>query len=455
LTADALGRLLPSRKPPHHKPPDAVDRDQNPPCSVRSLPDRTLGSARISSSGHSRLRLSDERLIELCRRGDEAAFETIVERYRAPLLRHCQGIAAEDAQDAVQQAFIEAWSALRSGTEVRHLRAWLFTIARRAALQGLRRRGERSSELPESLAGRHSSAEQFEQAATTREIFAAITDLPGAEHDALVSMSFHGRSARATARDLGVSEGAARQLVFRARARVRAAARAFVPPIPAFRLLRGPGHARRITALGHATPGASPAAIGTLSKLAAIALLAVGVGAPIVALRGGQEASPSPVSQAAEPGVAPRSSARSAAPGTPRSRHHSAASRRSSPLPRASAGAVVAGSTAPGSPAREGTLVGGAGEATGDSGKANSSGDDHEKLAGTSEPVPSTLVEEAKHASVGVTPPLVAPTIPAPATSAGQVAAEAEAAVDGAAGAVGGVVQETVPVQPHLPASLP
>src|ERR1700736_3837781 len=81
------------------------------------------GCARIPPNTLLR-RERDERLVELARAGDERAFEAIIERYAPALLAHCRRIAGETAaQDAVQQAFITAWSALRGGQDVRHLRA--------------------------------------------------------------------------------------------------------------------------------------------------------------------------------------------------------------------------------------------------------------------------------------------------------------------------------------------
>ena len=77
---------------------------------------------------------SDERLVELARAGHERAFEAIVERYRAPLLRASRRYLPEArAEDALQQAFISAWGALGRGDEIRDLRAWLYRIVHNTA----------------------------------------------------------------------------------------------------------------------------------------------------------------------------------------------------------------------------------------------------------------------------------------------------------------------------------
>src|SRR3954469_21739634 len=75
---------------------------------------------------------SDERLVALARAGHERAFEAILERYRGGLLRVARRYLPDArAQDALQQAFLAAWSGLRRGDDVRDLRAWLHRIARR------------------------------------------------------------------------------------------------------------------------------------------------------------------------------------------------------------------------------------------------------------------------------------------------------------------------------------
>src|SRR5215208_1323383 len=83
---------------------------------------------------------------------DERAFEALVERYRKPLHRHVGKLLPEArAEDAVQQAFINAWTALQRGVEVREPRAWLYRVAQNAALNALRMQGYEYDELQESL----------------------------------------------------------------------------------------------------------------------------------------------------------------------------------------------------------------------------------------------------------------------------------------------------------------
>jgi RNA polymerase sigma factor (sigma-70 family) len=215
-------------------------------------------------------RQSDEQLLAMARLGDDAAFEAIVGRYHSPLLRHCRRVAGgSDAQDALQQAFLSAWRALRADCDVRDLRRWLFTIAHRSALRARREEDTRVGELPGTLAGSGSPAEDLEQSVRVNETLAAIAALPPLERDALVSTALQGRSGRDAARALGVSESTVRQLVFRARAHTRAAVHVFLP-LPLLSKLSHGG--RRATAIVSGSPAScSPETGGLLIKIAALA----------------------------------------------------------------------------------------------------------------------------------------------------------------------------------------
>src|SRR5947208_2474581 len=84
------------------------------------------------------------------------------------------------------------------------------------ALQALHGQGAPAEGLGRERASARSPEEHLEQATHVRETLAAVAGLPPRERDALVWTSIQGRSGSDIARELGVSETAARQLVFRA-----------------------------------------------------------------------------------------------------------------------------------------------------------------------------------------------------------------------------------------------
>src|SRR5688572_11806175 len=74
--------------------------------------------------------------------GDEAAFAAAVARHRAELHVHCYRMlgSLEDAEDAVQEAFLRAWRGRATYAGRASRRAWLYKIATTTCLDALARR---------------------------------------------------------------------------------------------------------------------------------------------------------------------------------------------------------------------------------------------------------------------------------------------------------------------------
>src|SRR5436190_3578998 len=185
---------------------------------------------------------SDDRLVDLARAGSEPAFEAIVARYRAPLMRYCRRILPEArAEDAVQQAFVGAFAALRRDDAHIDLRPWLYRIAHNTALNVLRDRGLKHSELDETIDGVERPDQAMERRQRLRDVIAAVKALPERQRDAMVLRELEGRSYEEIALELGVTGGAVRQLLNRARTTLRAGATAVTPLPLVVRLCSGEG----------------------------------------------------------------------------------------------------------------------------------------------------------------------------------------------------------------------
>jgi RNA polymerase sigma-70 factor (TIGR02960 family) len=89
--------------------------------------------------------VSEERLLADARRGDEAAFELLVGRYRGELYGHCYRMlgSVQDAEDALQESLLGAWRGLAGFEGRSSLRAWLFRVATNACLRLSSRRPRR------------------------------------------------------------------------------------------------------------------------------------------------------------------------------------------------------------------------------------------------------------------------------------------------------------------------
>jgi RNA polymerase sigma factor (sigma-70 family) len=216
---------------------------------------------------------ADDRLIVLARNGHERAFEAIVERYRRPLLRHgCRLLGEARAEEAVQQAFVAAWMALQRGDEVRHVRGWLHRIVHNAALNAMR--GERGdhAELRELLDGAGGPEDELERRELLRDTLANLAALPARQREALLRIAVEGESAEEVGSSLGLTEGAVRQLLYRARTTLRAAATAVTPMPVASWLARVQPLTERIAELAG---GAGPAGLGpVLAKTGVVVVVA-------------------------------------------------------------------------------------------------------------------------------------------------------------------------------------
>ncbi|MFL5846815.1 MAG: RNA polymerase sigma factor, partial [Solirubrobacteraceae bacterium] len=216
-------------------------------------------------AGSSLLRLqSDERLVALVRDGHDPAFAAVVGRYESELQRYAARIVGPSrAEDVVQQAFLNAHTALVASADDIQLRPWLYRIAHNAGLNVLRSSRE-EIELDERLAA---GGDSVEHEAETRErlqaALAAIARLPEPQRDALTLRALEGRSHAEIAGTLGVSPGTARQHVHRARATVRAVVSAVTPYGLMMRLaMAGGGEPVGASVLGGAGIGATAAKLG-------------------------------------------------------------------------------------------------------------------------------------------------------------------------------------------------
>jgi RNA polymerase sigma factor (sigma-70 family) len=234
----------------------------------------------MSPSVSARLLLtqSDARLVAFAHAGHERAFEALVQRYRRPLLGYCRRLllSPERAEDTLQQALLQAWLALRAGTEVGDVKPWLYRIVHNAALNALRVSGYDYCKLNESLSGADAPQEDLDRRIAVREALAGLAALPEMQREALLRTAVEGRTHQQVARDLGLSENALRGLVYRARSSLRATVSALMPPPLVSWALgsggRGAPVMERLAELG--AGGGSAGVAGLLMKGGAVAVTA-------------------------------------------------------------------------------------------------------------------------------------------------------------------------------------
>lgn len=165
---------------------------------------------------------TDGRLVALVRDGYESAFEEIFRRYGAALRSYAASIVtAQRADDVTQDAFTKAYLALRGTDKEIQLRPWLYRIVRNTALTNIRDEPSPGSELDGTYAGGIASEELAEQREEIKRLMAGLRKLPEPQRAAIVMRELEGLSHEQIAASLGLSGGAVRQSIYRARRALR------------------------------------------------------------------------------------------------------------------------------------------------------------------------------------------------------------------------------------------
>lgn len=224
----------------------------------------------------------DRRLVTLVREGYENAFEEIVRRYGKPLTRYAAAIVGGRAEDVTQDAFSKALLALRrEGAEI-ELRPWLFRIVRNTALNDLRDSPPSAEALAELIASGASPAEELERREELADLMRRLQSLPEAQRAAIVMRELEGLSHEEIASALGLSDGGARQAIYRARRSLRDGAGVLLP-LPLLKaLLAGAAGGPAVEGAGGAVGVGGAAGAGVALKAAAATVLVAGaVGASV------------------------------------------------------------------------------------------------------------------------------------------------------------------------------
>jgi RNA polymerase sigma factor (sigma-70 family) len=174
---------------------------------------------------------SDEQLVELFRAGHEDAFRVIHDRYRARLFAYTRQMlpnSRPDAEDALQDVFIRAYSGLRANNRDLALRAWLYRVAHNRCVDQLRRNMPILTDEIE-VTSRDVSTDPMaavEQREDLRKLVADVQRLPDQQRSALLLREMSGMSYQELADSMELSVPAIKSLLVRARTGLNAAAEA-------------------------------------------------------------------------------------------------------------------------------------------------------------------------------------------------------------------------------------
>ncbi|MEA2405481.1 MAG: hypothetical protein QOE08_2128 [Thermoleophilaceae bacterium] len=164
---------------------------------------------------------SDEKLIELTRRGQHGAFEALVQRYQSRLLAFCRHMlgSTEDAEDVLQEVFTASFNAMLADERAINARPWLYRIARNRCLNHLRRpvpAGQDSMDIFERDGG-ISTADTVQKREEFRQIVADVQDLPETQRTALLLREIDALSYDHIAEAMDTTVPSVKSLLVRAR----------------------------------------------------------------------------------------------------------------------------------------------------------------------------------------------------------------------------------------------
>jgi RNA polymerase sigma factor (sigma-70 family) len=163
----------------------------------------------------------DERLIAMARGSNAGAFETIVDRYQGRLLGFCRQMlgSTEDAEDVLQEVFVNAYRAMLADDREINLRPWLYRIARNRCLNHLRKPTADAQEsmdmVPEVEAA--STAEKVHNREEFRQLISDVSKLPETQRCALMLREMDAMSYEEIAQAMETSVPSVKSLLVRAR----------------------------------------------------------------------------------------------------------------------------------------------------------------------------------------------------------------------------------------------
>jgi RNA polymerase sigma factor (sigma-70 family) len=171
---------------------------------------------------------SDEKLINLIRAGDEAAFEALVQRYRSRLLAFCRHMlhSREDAEDVLQEVFAASYRAIVADEREIFVRPWLYRIARNMCLKHIGKRRPLTDGGVEEMdiAAYSTTVDAVHMREDLRQVVGDVQELPETQRTALLLREIDGLSYEQIAGAMDTSVAGVKSLLVRARVSLAEAA---------------------------------------------------------------------------------------------------------------------------------------------------------------------------------------------------------------------------------------
>ncbi|MDT5155795.1 MAG: polymerase sigma-70 factor, subfamily [Acidobacteriota bacterium] len=165
--------------------------------------------------------MDDPLAIRQCRAGDKEAFRHLVERYQAQAIGHAISILGnrEDALDAVQEAFIDAYQALGRFDLERRFYPWFYIILRNCCYKLAAGRKKRETSSSDELVMLATTPTMRPEETLLLEL--AMLELKAEERELITLRHLDGLSYEELAERLEVPLGTIMSRLYHARKRLR------------------------------------------------------------------------------------------------------------------------------------------------------------------------------------------------------------------------------------------
>ena len=162
----------------------------------------------------------DEIAIEKCRNGEREAFRHLVEKYQRQAISHATAIlgSREDALDAAQEAFIDAFKALKQFDNSRPFYPWFYVLLRNRCFKLAARKRETES-IDETVIVAPNSTAQSERILALEN---ALRSLDMEDREIVTLKYFDGLSYNELAERLQIPKGTVMSRLFHARKKLQA-----------------------------------------------------------------------------------------------------------------------------------------------------------------------------------------------------------------------------------------
>ena len=180
--------------------------------------------------------MTDLELVTAAQQGDQAAFGALVEKYQAMAYSQALRMVGnpDDAADATQDAFLNAWRALPGFQGQSSFSTWLYRLTSNACIDLLRRskrrptlsitvadedeEGPQETDIPDE---RWSPERELERKETRQTVRSGLSALSPEHREVLALREFEGLSYQEIAQLLELEEGTVKSRIARARLALR------------------------------------------------------------------------------------------------------------------------------------------------------------------------------------------------------------------------------------------